>query len=119
MSPLIDCVFQLLIFFMLSSSLLTPMIQLSLPQARTADEVGPPDIIVAVDKNGTFHLNRKRVALEDLESELRPLVAQSRRKAVTFRGDARMPFELFLKAVDAARLSGALHVDVAHGGSEP
>ena len=39
MSPLIDCIFQLLIFFMLSSTFLTPSIRLTLP---TAEAGGPP-----------------------------------------------------------------------------
>jgi biopolymer transport protein ExbD len=119
MSPLIDCVFQLLIFFMLSSNLLTPMIQLTLPQAATADETEPDEIIVAVDGNGSFYLNDRRIRVEELQAELQPLVLRSRHKVVTFRGDQKMPFELFIRAVDAARASGAVHINIAHRLGEP
>ena len=46
MSPLIDCIFQLLIFFMLSSTFLTPSIRLTLPQAGGASRPESDPIMV-------------------------------------------------------------------------
>ena len=114
MSPLIDCVFQLLIFFLLSSSFLTPMIQLSLPRASTQDPAATEEILVSVDAQGAFFLNAERIAAEDLHGRLRPLIARSRDKVVTFRGDAATRYEWFVKVLDAARAGGAVHVNVAH-----
>ena len=57
MSPLIDCIFQLLIFFMLSSTFLTPSIPLSLPTAAAG---GPPQsqqVIITLDAEGKVFLN--------------------------------------------------------------
>lgn len=116
MSPLIDCVFQLLIFFLLSSSFLTPMMQLSLPEAATRDENPAEEIVVSVDESGKILVNATPVALEHLREHLAPLVARSKHKAVTFRGDEKMKYEWFVKALDAARASGAAHVHIAHRG---
>jgi biopolymer transport protein ExbD len=114
MSPLIDCVFQLLIFFMLSSSFLTPMIQLQLPQAATSDAAERQEILVTLDEKGDCFLNTRPVALDQLATELRPLLNQSKVKAVTLRGDERMRYESFIKALDAIRSAGAANVNIAH-----
>lgn len=114
MSPLIDCVFQLLIFFMLSSSFMTPMIQLKLPQATTGQSTENQDILLSVDEEGRWYINTKQVSAEELKPELRALIAQSKHKAVTFRGDEKMRYELFVKAVDTARSCGAAHINIAH-----
>lgn len=114
MSPLIDCVFQLLIFFMLSSSFLTPMIQISLPQASTGDKMETQDILLTVDDQGHWFVNTRPVPAEDLKAHLQPLIAQSKHKVVTFRGDEKMRYEVFVKALDTARACGAVHVNIAH-----
>lgn len=114
MSPLIDCVFQLLIFFMLSSSFLTPMIQLALPQATTEDPPETQEVLLTVDENGNFYLNTRPIAADDLKAQLEPLIAQSPHKVVTFRGDERMRYEWFVRALDAARSSGAVDFNIAH-----
>jgi biopolymer transport protein ExbD len=114
MSPLIDCVFQLLIFFMLSSSLLTPVVPLTLPQAATGNPAEAPDVVVTVDAGGTFYVNGEPTGVDDLSDRLRPLLAGSVERVVTIRGDEQMAFRWFLRALDAARLAGAAHVNVAH-----
>jgi len=117
MSPLIDCVFQLLIFFMLSSTFLTPMVQLTLPNANTQDPRQPDEILVTVDENGTYYVNTQVVPLEQLQNHLRPLLERSQQKVVTFRGDEKIRYELFIKALDAARAAGAAHINIAHRGA--
>jgi biopolymer transport protein ExbD len=114
MSPLIDCVFQLLIFFMLSSSFLTPMVQLKLPQAGTHDVAESQEIQVTVDEAGTMFVNTQIVAPEHLRDELAPLLARSRHKVITFRGDEKMQYENFVRVLDAARAAGAVNVNIAH-----
>lgn len=114
MSPLIDCVFQLLIFFMLSSSMLTPMIQLSLPKAASGAPADPTQIIVTVDETGAVFLNTQRVPIDRLQAELAPLLARSPQKVVTFRGDEKAQFQHFVRVLDAARSAGAANVHIAH-----
>lgn len=114
LSPLIDCVFQLLIFFMLSSSFLAPSVRLSLPRAAAADPPAPEEIVVSIDAAGRVFLNARAVSLPDLAGALRPLLDASSRKTVTFKGDRDMPYRLFVEAVDAARRAGAANVRIAH-----
>ena len=72
LSPLIDCVFLLLIFFMLSSTMLAPAIDLDLPDAAMASEVQAPEVVVTVDRRGQVLLNARRLDLEELAEQLVP-----------------------------------------------
>jgi len=114
MTPLIDCVFTLLIVFMVGAAFQSPMIQLTLPQAATRDPAPNPEILVSVNDRGEFFLNGESADPDRLADRLRPLLARSRDRTVTFRGDEKTPYELFVKALDAARIAGAEHFDIDH-----
>ena len=114
LSPLIDCIFQLLIFFMLSSTFLTPAIQLTLPSATAGTSQNELEIIITLTKEGDVYLNNTKTSLISLKSELQRMLTESNHKSVTIRGDQNMPYSAFLDALDIAKRSGAVHVNVAH-----
>ncbi|QGJ68838.1 Biopolymer transporter ExbD [Planctomycetales bacterium 10988] len=114
MSPLIDCVFQLLIFFMLSSTFLTPAISLTLPEAESGEADQNQEIMVTISEEGKIFVNKDPVELDTLEAHLREKLSQSTKQTITLRGDEKMPYEYFVRALDAAERSGAIHVNVAH-----
>jgi biopolymer transport protein ExbD len=114
MTPMIDCVFQLLVFFMLSSSFLTPSLKLTLPQAERDAVAEQEELYVSIDAKGDVYVNHTKIALDRLTEHLKPLVLKSEKKIVTVRGDEAMRYEFFVKVLDAAEASGAAHVSVAH-----
>ena len=114
MTPMIDCVFQLLVFFMLSSSFITPAIKLALPQATAQQETDPAEMVITMNAAGEAWVNNEKCSLDLLTVTLRPMVEKSTHKVVTFRGDKLLPYEQFVKALEAAKAAGAVSVDVAH-----
>tara|TARA_B100000676_G_C17707513_1_gene644524 strand:+ start:348 stop:746 length:399 start_codon:yes stop_codon:yes gene_type:complete len=114
LSPLIDCIFQLLIFFMLSSTFLTPAIQLTLPSATAGTSQNDLEIIITLNKDGDIYLNNTQTSLISLQAELQQMLTETEHKSVTIRGDQDMPYSAFLDALDIAKRSGAVHVNVAH-----
>lgn len=114
MSPMIDCVFQLLIFFMLSSTFLTPALKLTLPTAANDDPAESPEIMVTIGGDGEVYLNNRKLTLDQLPGELTTIVAASKKKVVTIRGDEKMRYEYFVKALDAATQANAENVLVQH-----
>jgi biopolymer transport protein ExbD len=115
MTPMIDCVFQLLIFFMLSSTFLLPRLELSLPEATASGaSAAPEQIFISFDGRGRLFLNQDPVTLDSLVTHLEPLVARSKEKVVTVQGDKAAPFDCFVRALAAAQQAGAVRVDVAH-----
>lgn len=114
MAPLIDIVFQLLIFFMLSSSFLMPSLKLTLPKAVTQDTREPEKIVVSIDRKGQIFINTSPVSLEKLKARLESKFAGSADKAVHLRGDSEMPYGLFVQVADQARLAGAKQINIVH-----
>jgi biopolymer transport protein ExbD len=114
LSPLIDCVFLLLIFFMLSSTMLAPAIELDLPSASLAGDVQSPEIVVTVDSSGRMLLNAEEIPVEELSARLSAMVSGSRRKVVSYRGDSGSDHATFVRVLEAAEAAGADHVDVVY-----
>ena len=67
MTPLIDCVFNLLLFFMLTSSyIIQPGIRINLPKALTSETIHDTSLVVTVTQDNLMMLNENAVTLEDL-----------------------------------------------------
>jgi len=67
MTPLIDCVFNLLLFFMLTSSyIIQPGIRINLPKALTSETIHDTSLVVTVTQGNLMMLNENAVTLEDL-----------------------------------------------------
>ena len=114
-SPLIDVVLQLLVFFMLSSTFLVPKIGVSLPAARaddTAERRHAVELTAAAD--GTVFVDGHGVTVDALVETLAAALAASKQRAVTFRGDGRVPYAVVVRLIDAARAAGAESFDLAH-----
>jgi len=114
MAPLIDIVFQLLIFFMLTSTFLNPAIQLNLPKAIQADPRQMEKIVVSVDGKGAVFVNTQPVSFDSLQANLTSRLIQEARKAVHIRGDQEMPYKTFIKIVDISRQAGAEQINLIH-----
>lgn len=114
MAPLVDMVFLLLIFFLLSSSFLQPSIRLDLPSARSNTKEKRQEIFITVDRNENIFVNLDRVTLATLGLKLEEKMAETGVRAVTFRGDRSIKYDLFVKVSDIAKRSGAERIDIEH-----
>ncbi|MBT3889474.1 MAG: biopolymer transporter ExbD [Planctomycetaceae bacterium] len=114
LSPLIDCIFQLLIFFMLSSTFLTPSIKLTLPTAEAGSVSSTDQIMVTLSSDDTIHINKQQVTFETLGPEIRQLLKDTDKKVITIRGDSDIKFSAFVRALDIAKQNGAVNVNIAH-----
>lgn len=108
MTPVVDTIFNLLIFFALSMNFLAnPGITVDLPDAA-APQVAPRDgdIRVAVTPAGEIRLDGAPVTLEALGARLRELAGERRDPQVLIRADRRVPHGLVVAVMDAARSAG-------------
>lgn len=113
-SPLIDMVFILLIFFMVSTTFVKDMkIDLDRPSAGSADTASTKAIRVYIDKAGEVFLNGEPVRVWVLQSRLRDLLKTSTNKSLLVVTDELVPSARLVEVVDQGRLAGAQDVGVA------
>ena len=83
MSSLTDIIFLLLIFFMLTSTLVAPnAIKINLPSA-TGQTIASQSVFVSIDENNQFYINDMPVPKSQLESELVSAVNNSEESSPT------------------------------------
>ncbi len=112
-SPLIDCVLQLLVFFMLSSTFASPKLDLALPKAESTDGMTDTSaIVISIDAAGNVLVDHERIGMGDLDARLAELAPSGR--SVTFRGDAQVPFQTFMSVLDSVKRAGFSVLDLAH-----
>ncbi|MCG2713959.1 MAG: biopolymer transporter ExbD [Candidatus Omnitrophica bacterium] len=107
-APLIDVVFLLLIFFMLSAHFVTqPGIKLTLPTASTAKLHPEEDIIISITNDNALYLNEKKVNLDNLLEKLRVKLNKSQKKTVIIKADEKIDLGLAVKVMDIAKQAEA------------
>lgn len=116
LTPLIDVVFQLVIFFMISSTFkVTPGIRLELPKSATAEAVPLTEIHILAVSDKEIYLNKQQTSLEGLPVLLAKAVegrAPSEMRAV-LEGDAGTSYQLMVSVLDALRQNGIEGVGLA------
>jgi biopolymer transport protein ExbD len=114
LTPLIDVVFQLLVFFMLTSSFANPAMKLMLPTASARETIDPQQLVVSVDRDGRVFVNSDPVEVDALKGALEQKLAGMERKQVNFRGDEQMPYQRFVQVMDIAKQAGAKQLNIVH-----
>lgn len=100
--PMIDVLFCILAFFIVSSlSLIRSQgLPVNLPKAATAQSQLQAQIVVTVDVNGAIFLNRQPLELANLAEEVRALVGQNSQALVVINADARVAHGAVVSVID-------------------
>ena len=107
--PLIDVVFQLVVFFMVSTTfILTPGISLILPKSETSEPVVMSKLVVTVVSRNELYLNQERYDLEGLDQRLSVVTDEERSelKTVVLEGDEEVSYRLMVQVLDVLRKNG-------------
>ncbi len=106
-APLVDLVFLLLIFFLLSSTLEKERaLPVQRPQAATAAALSRPPLAVTVTAAGTLHMEGRRVGLAELEQNLRTAFSSVRDRRVLVVADQAARAGLVVRVMDVCRIAG-------------
>jgi len=111
LTPMIDVIFNLLLFFMLATTFLAPerSMDVELPQARAGQA---REIVLNVLRDGGILLAGRRVDPTLLERELRAAAARDPRTPVTIRGDRRAEHQTIVRVLDACRQAGLANLSL-------
>tara|TARA_Y100000588_G_scaffold247236_1_gene261646 strand:- start:180 stop:521 length:342 start_codon:yes stop_codon:yes gene_type:complete len=106
MAPLIDVVFLLLIFFMLTFAIQGQGLAISLPEGEETEKV-EKDIIVKIDLNNKIYLNSRQIEIDSLGAALGEDLLRRSDKMVVIDSAPRVKYELFARVLDVSRAAGA------------
>ncbi len=105
--PMIDVVFQLVVFFMLSSTLATTAgISLALPSSDTASEMVTSNFTVSIVSEERIYLNGEPFSLQELEAELSATTGEQGPISAVVEADAGIPYQLVITVLDVLRRNG-------------
>ena len=106
MSPLMDIVFLLLIFFLVTTTFLPDSgMELELPESTTSSASELTPTIITVAQDGGIQLDGRDLSVEELESAVRALPAADRQR-ITVRADQRVDYGVIVGVIDALRNAG-------------
>lgn len=111
-TPLIDMVFQLLIFFMLTSNFVVQSgLRVNLPKAATGELSQEQGLIITVSRENMLFLDKKVINNKELKSAL--LKARKNRMSVLIMADQRSSLGRVVEVWDMARDLGVEQVNIA------
>ncbi|MEM6885187.1 MAG: biopolymer transporter ExbD [Verrucomicrobiota bacterium] len=114
MAPLIDCMFILLIFFLVTTTLkkYEPEVPLELPFADAAVNmpVAPDLIVLAVDASGQKYINGRRVSTTEMLNYLQAAGETNPNPRVRIDGDQATDYRHIVELVEACKFNGLTNV---------
>ena len=118
LTPLIDVVFLLLIFFMVSTTFdRHAKLKVELPEASARTEQQREDpVVLSIDAKGNYFIDDRQVVntqLETLTIALQKTVADKKDVSLVLRADAKTPHQSVVRAMDAASQLGLTRLSIA------
>ncbi|MBU1668235.1 biopolymer transporter ExbD [bacterium] len=113
-SPLIDMVFILLIFFMVTTTFVKDMkLDINRPSASSASKADSKVVRVYIDNTGEVYIDNQAVKVWAIQSKVRDLLRTATDKNVLVITDDNIPVNKLIDVVDECRMSGAKDVAVS------
>lgn len=113
--PMIDVVFQLILFFLVSTTFaVLPGINLALPQSSTAEGTRTNGITVTASSDGNLYINSEAVTVDALDAALEALATSAPRNTVpvSLEADETVPNGTIVKILDSLRRTGFTGVNL-------
>lgn len=111
-APLIDVVFLLLIFFMLTSSFIfQPGIKINLPKALTSEVIQRENLIIVIREDNSLHIDERPVSQEELNSRLE--IAAKESKPILIKADRKASLGKVVEIWDMCRVEGVQKINIA------
>ena len=118
LTPMIDMVFILLIFFLVSTSFVKETgVEISRPSAQTVVRNEQGNILVGITQQGDIWIDRRQISLDALRANVSRLKAENPEGAVIIQADQQSNTGILVKVIDQIRLAGISNISIA--ASEP
>ncbi len=113
--PMIDIVFFLLVFFMVSSLYMNTeqQVPLNLPKASASSAKSIEPISVTLKENGDIFMGQEPVSLQEFSMQVKDLVSQNPHQPFVIRADKQVVYDKVITILDELKTDGAKYVSVA------
>ncbi len=113
-SPLIDVVFLLLIFFMVSTTFIDEAgLPLDLPSSVSKGIKKTENVSISISKEGQITIGEEKVSKDNLVAKIKEKLKTSKKKEVIIKADKDARYELVYLVMDSSRQAGAKALSVA------
>ena len=114
MTPMLDVVFILLIFFIVTASFVKEAgIDVNRPEAATAVKKERANILVAISDTGEIWINKRQIDVRAVQANIERLKAENPQGSVVIQADKKSTTDTLIKVMDAARAAGVFDVSIA------
>ena len=106
-TSLIDVLFLLLIFFMVSSTFIEqPGMKLELPESKSASTERIKELVLEINQDGTMFLNEKPISLDSLETNFRNILPSLEQPSLILKADKNVLHGTVVEVMDKAKIAG-------------
>lgn len=115
LAPLIDVIFALLTFFIMSTLFLTRSqgLPVALPKAITAESQKVSQIVVTIDPRGGIALDKKPIIIDTLPAAVKDVLSRNRQAVVIINADEKVPHGQVITVMDRLRSIPGIRLAIA------
>ncbi|MGM0525164.1 ExbD/TolR family protein [Idiomarina seosinensis] len=114
MTPMLDVVFIMLIFFIVTASFVKESgIDVNRPDAATAVQKDRANILVAISEGNEVWINKRQIDIRAVQANIERLYAENPQGSVVIQADEQANTKTLIEVMDAARSAGVFDVSVA------
>ena len=112
-APLVDCVFLLLIFFLLTSSFIEEAgIEIELPESARAAAIEEKGVVISLSEGGNLLVNGQPTTIGKLRAAVTAAAARTGKDRAVLRADREVRLGLLTRVMDAVKAAGIKGLDV-------
>ena len=114
LTPMLDVVFILLIFFIVTTSFVKESgIEVSRPNADTAEKQERASIFIAINSAGEIFLQKRNIEIDAVRANIEKLHAESPEGSVVIQADKKSETGILVQVMDQIRLAGVKNISVS------
>jgi biopolymer transport protein ExbD len=114
MTPMLDIVFIMLIFFIVTTSFVKESgVTIMKPKALTSDKKPKANIFIGINSSSEIYMLKKKVRIEDVRTMVETMLLENPESSIVIQADQSAKSGILLDVMDAAKAAGVKNISVA------
>lgn len=114
LTPMLDVVFIMLIFFIVTTSFVKEAgIEVNRPSAKSAEQKSKANILIAIRNNNEIWIDKRLVDVRSIRANIERLKATNTQNSVVIQSDTEAKTGVLVKVMDQIRLAGIFNISIS------